>query len=571
VTVKDILNTYIEIFPEEKEGLVNLIRLVDGTKEHDMLSPNNYTNGHITISGFVLYVDRNEKNAKVLMRYHQRLKEYLQPGGGVKKKADGLLDAVLREIEKDTGIVTKDLEYLPFYTNPSIPVDIDIHEIRATQKEPQAHLHFDFRYVFRYKTETLIIPESSEQYKWENLDDLKERDTYKVIVDKIKEVLSRDYRPKIFFMKLLEKFADIEKSKVNTLIVAHFLPDVLPYLETLHLFSNIIGIIPKPKSKNKVILDKLKKANFNVIETNRMKIKDTEIIDKMIENLNGNIILIDIGGYFAPIIERLHSKFSDKIVGVVEDTENGHQRYSKLEKNLPVPVYSVARSKLKDFEDFLVGQSIVFSADVILRELGKLIQYLNCSVIGYGKIGKSIAYNLIAHGIKPNVYDINPIRRLEAHNQLCNIPPRDYILKNSDAIFCATGNKSLKIKENDFSKLKPGAFILSVTSADDELDLSNIDLWYKKKEISKYVIKYSGAYNYFYLVYEGNAVNFLHNAVVGDFIHLVRGEILYAAYQLLTINKQYKPGIYEMPEEIKEKIAKTWLWVFIDSPYGVYG
>jgi hypothetical protein len=47
-------------------------------------------------------------------------------------------------------------------------------------------------------------------------------------------------------------------------------------------------------------------------------------------------------------------------------TENGLHRYLCHEKP-PCPVFSVARSPLKDSEDYLVGQSVVFSAEALLR------------------------------------------------------------------------------------------------------------------------------------------------------------------------------------------------------------
>ena len=51
---------------------------------------------------------------------------------------------------------------------------------------------------------------------------------------------------------------------------------------------------------------------------------------------------------------------------MVEDTENGLRRYLGAWKP-PCPVFSVARSPLKDPEDYLVGQSVVFSAEALLR------------------------------------------------------------------------------------------------------------------------------------------------------------------------------------------------------------
>ena len=65
--------------------------------------------------------------------------------------------------------------------------------------------------------------------------------------------------------------------------------------------------------------------------------------------------------------------------------------------------------------------------------------------------------------------------------------------------------------------LRSGAFVFSVTSADDEMDLAFLDGQYTRSRFAPEVELYSGFSNYFYLVNGGNAVNFLHKAVLGDF------------------------------------------------------
>lgn len=101
--------------------------------------------------------------------------------------------------------------------------------------------------------------------------------------------------------------------------------------------------------------------------------------------------MLDVGGYFAGVLDHLCAQFSGKIAGVVEDTENGHQRYAELDK-LPCPVFSVARSPLKDPEDYLVGQSVVFSTDRRRRRRDRLrrvpILFHQPSEEGAGRSGR---------------------------------------------------------------------------------------------------------------------------------------------------------------------------------------
>ena len=299
---------------------------------------------------------------------------------------------------------------------------------------------------------------------------------------------------------------------------------------------------------------------------------ETELPKLIKNNSDNKTILLDIGGWFVPLLRSLlHSKLPG-LVGIVEDTRNGQNKYEDIARVQPlaVPVVSVAESQLKANEDFLVGHSIVFSADSILRKHGLVLEYLECGVIGYGKIGKSISQHLQHRGIKPSVVEVNPLRRLEAYRTFCNIRPRDWISRNADVIFSATGKQATNIV--DFRTLKPGAFIFSVTSSDDEFDFSLLDAEYTISEVSPSTKLFEGSHNHFYLVNEGNAVNFLHDAVLWEFIQLVKGGIFVALRNLVTgdtsqLQRMFPdaakgPGfdhLWELTTNDEERIGQLWM------------
>jgi adenosylhomocysteinase len=89
------------------------------------------------------------------------------------------------------------------------------------------------------------------------------------------------------------------------------------------------------------------------------------------------------------------------------------------------------------------------------------------------------------------VYDINPIRRVEAYNRLCDVPTKEYIMKSSDIIFCATGGHALDVI--DFRQLKNGCFVFSVTSSDDEFNLTYLNSEYEKEDLDHHITKYYNA------------------------------------------------------------------------------
>lgn len=182
-------------------------------------------------------------------------------------------------------------------------------------------------------------------------------------------------------------------------------------------------------------------------------------------------------------------------------------------------------------------------------------------MIGFGKIGSSIAHHLALKGVKPSVFDRRALARLAGQNRLCRTPERSRLLRQSDVLFCATGDHSLDIL--DFRCLKSGCFVFSVTSSDDEMNLTFLESEYSSEAVTRHVTRFTSPNNTFFLVNRGNAVNFIHNAVLGGFIHLVRAEMMHALRLLST--GRHGPGIHEVSHALREELAQEWLAVFVDA------
>ncbi len=104
--------------------------------------------------------------------------------------------------------------------------------------------------------------------------------------------------------------------------------------------------------------------------------------------------------------------------------------------------------------------------------------------------------------------------------------------------------------------------MFSVTSSDDEIDISWLENKYKVETVSKYIKKYEKNGHYFFIVNDGNAVNFIHGAVVDDFILLVQKEMIDTILELAKNNLKNK--IYDGFDDIKERIADSWLNKILD-------
>lgn len=216
---------------------------------------------------------------------------------------------------------------------------------------------------------------------------------------------------------------------------------------------------------------------------------------------------------------------------------------------------SVARSPLKEPEDSLVGQAIVFSAEAIMRTQGLILLGKRVGVIGFGKIGRSIAFSLLSRGSRVDVFDTNPILLASALSLGFHTSPRSEFLRSVDVLFCATGNKSLSVADGDL--FKSGLHIFCATSSDDELSTClryMIDAASVSARTHSCKIYLKDKYVYFHN--KGNSVNFVHGAVVDSFIELVQGEILYSIGSLCDAPRN---TISHLPELDKRFIAENWI------------
>ncbi|MEU1819941.1 adenosylhomocysteinase [Streptomyces abikoensis] len=343
---------------------------------------------------------------------------------------------------------------------------------------------------------------------------------------------------------------------ISLLIITHLLPERPAFLHSLARTSTIAAILPKPRSINPQALHETRRT-YTVHDLSRGLFADpARALEYLEKTASGHdVALLDIGGYFAPALTTLADKFSGRVLGVVEDTENGHQRYEALDE-LPCPVFSVARSPLKHCEDHLVGRSIVFSTDALVRARGDILTSRSACVIGFGKVGRSIAHTLRAHDLRVTVFDSDPVKRIQAHSQGFRTPAsRTEAIRDAELVLCATGN--LALRQSHFETLRNGAYVASVTSSEDELELNALDGLYQRTPMGEHLTRYEVTGHYFYVLAEGGAVNFVHGAAVGTYIHLVQAEILAATAALSRGG--HDPGLHEVPSTIRQTIAQIWL------------
>ncbi len=351
----------------------------------------------------------------------------------------------------------------------------------------------------------------------------------------------------------------------GALVVTHVLPDRPFFLDALDQVAEIACVLPKPKSIDRTVLRRVR-DRYPIEVADRDMLADGNGIDALLSRHainHASLIGIDIGGYLARAVRHLAASVS--LVGVVEDTENGQQKYEReLEPPFPCPVLSVARSPLKNAEDYLIGHSVVFSTEGLMRSRGDVLQGRSGCVIGYGKIGRSIAQLLRAHGVQVAVHDIDPVPLTEAHAHGFAVhADLSSALNGAGIVMCATGNLALRYQ--DFERVQPGAYVASVTSSDDELELRPLKERYERHRVARDIVRYRrrltsrATGHYFFVLNNGEAVNFLHGAVVGPAIYLVQAEVLIAVARLLERKYSATSHILQLADTDRAAIARIWL------------
>ncbi|MEG0006727.1 MAG: adenosylhomocysteinase [Aeromonas sp.] len=340
------------------------------------------------------------------------------------------------------------------------------------------------------------------------------------------------------------------------LLVTHLLPDRPHFIQVLDQVGRVGAILPKPKSVHGPTLAWVQQ-HYPVLPLNRHWTNDPEGVIAQIAPLvqpHERLIILDIGGYFARTQAILCEHFGDRFIGVVEMTENGHQRYEQ--EPLAAPVISVARSPLKQAEDIQIGLSVVYSAESLARTLRRTFNVCQATLFGYGKVGRSIARELRCRNLHLELVETDALRQVEALSHGFKLVSKQEALGRAELVICSTGNGSLDLA--DLLALRPGAMLASVTSADDEFAFCLSQLPWPSEEVCPHVLALTRPDgSTIFLLNRGEAINFVHGAVIGEYVYLVLAEIIEGVRQLARQTPE--PGLFELPQATMNAIARHWL------------
>lgn len=355
------------------------------------------------------------------------------------------------------------------------------------------------------------------------------------------------------------------------ILLEHVLPTTAEMI--LHLKNvgaDIFALLAKPYSIDSISLAKIKSDyNVRVIEESYATLENTNILDNLIAEAveksredSRDIVILDVGGYFSLPLSRIDDEAQKYIAGVVEDTTFGHNRYLQNSKSIKVPIYSVARSNLKEIEARFVGRDAVYSMDHVLRQIGITISGRNALVIGYGMIGKNVARTLKSADLNVNVYDKHDNKNLHAFIDGYHIHKKRELLKNADIIFSATGDPKGAISFQEIEETKDNVILASVGSKDSEFDIKNLkEQSIREKEFGPNLMEYRLPHSKHVIVAKhGTAVNFILPSLPVEILDLVFSEIILCSLLLIKKDKEIERGVVNVsPDVFLDRVALDWL------------
>jgi adenosylhomocysteinase len=255
-----------------------------------------------------------------------------------------------------------------------------------------------------------------------------------------------------------------------------------------------------------------------------------------------------------------YSKVGREIKGVTEETTTGVHRLYQMAKDqrLLFPAINVNDSVTKSKFDNVYGcrESLV---DGIKRATDVMIAGKVAVVAGYGEVGKGCAQAL--RGLQAQVWvtEIDPICALQAAMEGYRVVTMEEAAPQADIFVTATGNYRV-ITHEHMQRMKNNAIVCNIGHFDNEIDVAALKQhkWDNIKPQVDHVIFPNG--KRIILLAEGRLVNL--GCATGHPSYVMSSSFanqVLAQIELYTRTAQYPVGVYILPKQLDEKVARLQL------------
>jgi adenosylhomocysteinase len=288
--------------------------------------------------------------------------------------------------------------------------------------------------------------------------------------------------------------------------------------------------------------------------------KDHSLLDRKASNREEEIILSTLKSILKTDPQKWHRTVSE-LKGISEETTTGvHRLYQMMENGeLLVPAINVNDSVTKSKFDNLYGcrESL---ADGIKRATDVMIAGKVVVVCGYGDVGKGCAKSMKSYGARVIITEIDPICALQAAMEGFEVKTVEDSLEEGNIFVTATGNRDI-ITIDHMLKMKDQAIACNIGHFDNEIQVDNLND-YKgikkiniKPQVDKYVFPDGHA---IFILAEGRLVNL--GCATGHPSFVMSNSFSNQTLAQLDLwKKSYKIGVYRLPKDLDEEVARLHL------------
>jgi len=274
---------------------------------------------------------------------------------------------------------------------------------------------------------------------------------------------------------------------------------------------------------------------------------------------HGPHITMDDG---ADLVTTLHRERQDLIAGVLggtEETTTGVIRLRAMAREgaLRYPIIAVNDAQTKHLFDnrYGTGQSTI---DGITRATNVLWAGKTVVVAGYGWCGRGVALRARGLGAKVIVTEVDPVRALEAAMDGYQVMPMAEAAAIGDIFITLTGDVNV-IDRPHLEAMKDGAILANSGHFNVEINIAALEeMSEAKRRIRPSVDEFrlrDG--RRLYLLGEGRLINLAaaegHPASVMDMSFANQA---LAVEHLATRKERLAPGVYNVPRELDEQVAR---------------
>ncbi|MCF6366896.1 MAG: adenosylhomocysteinase [Bacteroidales bacterium] len=287
---------------------------------------------------------------------------------------------------------------------------------------------------------------------------------------------------------------------------------------------------------------------------------DTTILDEKVEQEDETelfkrlkVILKENNGIWHKAVKTLK--------GVSEETTTGvHRLYQLMDAGkLLFPAINVNDSVTKSKFDNTYGcrESL---PDGIKRATDIMLAGKKIVVLGYGDVGKGSAKSFVGYGSRVTVSEIDPICALQATMEGFAVKTIEDMLSEGDIYVTTTGNKDVITIEH-MEKMKDNSIVCNIGHFDNEIQVEKLMNYpgIVRENIKPQVDKFTFPDGHsIILLSEGRLVN-LGNATGHPSFVMSNSFTNQILAQLELWQKDYKIGVYRLPKDLDEEVARLHL------------